>query len=97
MSEAILSLGRSTFGSSENSGRLMPIEEANALLNEWVGNERLRLQVIDACRSVANDIACFSFPSLHHASADFCVQAPIRHGSSASNVLHCIIVTTAAL
>ena len=45
MSEAILSLGRSTFGSSENSGRLMPIEEANALLNEWVGNERLRLHM----------------------------------------------------
>ena len=59
-------------------------------------NERLRLQVIDACSSVANDIACFHFPSLHHASADFCVQAPIRHGSSASNVQHCTIVTKAA-
>ena len=38
-------LGRSTFGDPANSGNLLPIEEANALLNEWVPNERLRLHM----------------------------------------------------
>jgi predicted hydrolase (HD superfamily) len=38
-------LGRSTFGDPANSGNLMPIEEATALLNEWVPNERLRLHM----------------------------------------------------
>lgn len=38
-------LGRSIFGDPKNSGNLMPMEEAVALLNEWVPNERLRLHM----------------------------------------------------
>jgi predicted hydrolase (HD superfamily) len=38
-------LGRSIFGNPANAGRLMTIEEAHALLNEWVPNERLRLHM----------------------------------------------------
>ena len=38
-------LGRSIFGDPANAGNLMPIEEAHALLNEWVPNERLRLHM----------------------------------------------------
>ncbi len=38
-------LNRTSFGSPENAGNLMSIEEANALLNEWVPNERLRLHM----------------------------------------------------
>jgi predicted hydrolase (HD superfamily) len=38
-------LGRSTFGDPKNTGNLMPIEEANGLINEWVPNERLRLHM----------------------------------------------------
>jgi predicted hydrolase (HD superfamily) len=38
-------LGRSVFGDPKNSGNLMSMEEAQALLNEWVPNERLRLHM----------------------------------------------------
>ena len=38
-------LGRSSFGDPVNAGNLMSIEEAHALLNEWVPNERLRLHM----------------------------------------------------
>ena len=38
-------LGRSSFGDPKNAGNLMSIEEATALLNEWVPNERLRLHM----------------------------------------------------
>jgi len=38
-------LGRSVFGDPKNTGNLMAIEEAHALLNEWVPNERLRLHM----------------------------------------------------
>ena len=38
-------LGRSTFGDPNNAGNLMSIEEAHALLNEWVPNEKLRLHM----------------------------------------------------
>ena len=38
-------LGRSEFGDPKNTGKLMPIEEANKLLNDWVENERLRLHM----------------------------------------------------
>lgn len=38
-------LGRSNFGDPVNAGNLMSIEEAHALLNEWVPNERLRLHM----------------------------------------------------
>ncbi len=38
-------LNRTEFGDKKNTGNLMPIEEAHALLNEWVPNERLRLHM----------------------------------------------------
>lgn len=38
-------LGRSSFGNPANNGNLMTIEEATALLNDWVPNERLRLHM----------------------------------------------------
>lgn len=38
-------LGRSSFGDPANAGKLMTIEEAHALLNEWVPNEKLRLHM----------------------------------------------------
>jgi len=38
-------LGRSDFGDPKNAGNLMSIDEAHALLNEWVPNERLRLHM----------------------------------------------------
>src|SRR5580704_16978928 len=45
MSSAILSLGRASFGDPANTGNLPTLEEAHALLNEWVPNERLRLHM----------------------------------------------------
>jgi len=45
MSEAILSLGRNSFGKPGNTGKLITIEAANALLKEWVLNERLQLHM----------------------------------------------------
>lgn len=38
-------LGRTDFGDPKNAGNLMSREEAHALLNEWVANERLRLHM----------------------------------------------------
>lgn len=38
-------IGRSVFGNPANAGRLIPLEEAHLLLNEWVPNERLRLHM----------------------------------------------------
>ncbi len=38
-------LGRSEFGDPKNTGNLMPLEDAHALLNEWAPNERLRLHM----------------------------------------------------
>jgi predicted hydrolase (HD superfamily) len=38
-------LGRSVFGNPANAGNVMSLEEAHALLNEWVPNERLRLHM----------------------------------------------------
>ncbi len=38
-------LGRSIFGNPANQGNLLPLEEAQQLLNEWVPNERLRLHM----------------------------------------------------
>lgn len=40
-----LHLGRTEFGNPANAGNMMTIEEAHALLNEWVPNERLRLHM----------------------------------------------------
>lgn len=38
-------LGRSEFGDPKNTGNLMSLKEAYALLNEWVPNERLQLHM----------------------------------------------------
>ena len=38
-------LHRQQFGDPANSGNLLSLEEAHALLNEWVPNERLRLHM----------------------------------------------------
>ena len=38
-------LGRTVFGDPANAGNLITIEEAHALLNDWVPNERLRLHM----------------------------------------------------
>ncbi len=38
-------LGRSVFGDPKNAGNLLSIEEATALLNEWVPNEKLQLHM----------------------------------------------------
>jgi predicted hydrolase (HD superfamily) len=45
MSSPILSLGRNSFGDAANEGKLLSQEEAQALLYEWVPNERLRLHM----------------------------------------------------
>ena len=39
-------LGRINFGDPKNAGNLMTTDNARALLNEWVLNERLRLHMI---------------------------------------------------
>jgi predicted hydrolase (HD superfamily) len=38
-------LGRSVFGDPSNKGRLMRLEQAHDLVNEWVSNDRLRLHM----------------------------------------------------
>lgn len=38
-------LNRTSFGDPKNAGNLIPINEAHALLNEWVPNEKLRLHM----------------------------------------------------
>ena len=45
MSQHDLHIGRTTFGDKANTGRLMSIEEAHQLLEEWVPNEKLRLHM----------------------------------------------------
>lgn len=40
-----LNLGRNVFGNPANKGNVLSIEEAHALLNEWVPNEKLRLHM----------------------------------------------------
>jgi predicted hydrolase (HD superfamily) len=42
---AIQPLGRSTFGDAANTGHLMSVEDATALMSDWVTNERLRLHM----------------------------------------------------
>lgn len=38
-------LNRTSFGDPANSGKLMSMDEAHTLLNEWVPNDRLRLHM----------------------------------------------------
>lgn len=42
---AVKPLGRSVFGDPANTGNVISIADANALLNDWVQNERLRLHM----------------------------------------------------
>jgi predicted hydrolase (HD superfamily) len=49
-------LNRQNFGDPANSGNLMPIAEAHALLNDWVKNERLRLHM----QQVAHLMKCWA-------------------------------------
>jgi predicted hydrolase (HD superfamily) len=44
-STPVLALGRSTFGNPADKDNLPTLEEAHALLAEWVPNERLRLHM----------------------------------------------------
>lgn len=41
-----LHLGRTEFGNTAHAGSLMSIAEAHELLREWVGNDRLRLHMM---------------------------------------------------
>src|SRR5580658_7537781 len=45
MTDGIHNLGRDQFGDPGNADNLLTIQEATALLNEWVSNERLRLHM----------------------------------------------------
>jgi len=45
MSTLSHSLGRNNFGKADNTGRLLPIADAESLLEEWVSNDRLRLHM----------------------------------------------------
>jgi predicted hydrolase (HD superfamily) len=49
-------LGRDTFGREEDAGRLLPKEEALALLNDWVPNGKLRLHM----KQVAHLMKCWA-------------------------------------
>ncbi|HTQ28162.1 MAG TPA: HD domain-containing protein [Puia sp.] len=42
---AIQPLGRSSFGNPAHKGKLLPIEDAQKLLEDWVSNARLRLHM----------------------------------------------------
>ena len=45
MTASIYMLERNSFGKIENTGNLLTIEGATALLNDWVDNDRLRLHM----------------------------------------------------
>ncbi len=45
MMSGIQPLGRSNFGNPANAGNVISIEEANAMLNDWISNDRLRLHM----------------------------------------------------
>jgi predicted hydrolase (HD superfamily) len=51
-----LFLNRTEFGNPANAGNVLSIEEAHALLNDWVKNERLKLHM----KQVANLMKCWA-------------------------------------
>ncbi len=51
-----LILNRSNFGNPANAGNVLSRDEANALLNDWVKNERLKLHM----NQVANIMKCWA-------------------------------------
>src|SRR5580704_14479376 len=61
MSTSALLLGRDQFGDPSNAGNLLTIDEAILLLNEWVGNERLRLHM----RQVAGVMKAWALEKEH--------------------------------
>lgn len=52
-----LQLGRTEFGNATNKGKVLSREAANALLNEWVLNDRLKLHM----RQVAHLMKCWAY------------------------------------
>ena len=52
----IIPLGRNEFGDPANAGKALPREEAEALLREWVKNERLQLHM----RQVGQLMRCWA-------------------------------------
>jgi predicted hydrolase (HD superfamily) len=52
----ILPLGRTVFGDPANAGNVLSREEANALLQEWVKNEKLQLHM----RQVGHLMRCWA-------------------------------------
>lgn len=52
-----LQLGRNEFGNASNKGKVLTRDAANALLNEWVLNERLKLHM----RQVAHLMQCWAY------------------------------------
>jgi predicted hydrolase (HD superfamily) len=51
-----LAIGRDVFGDPANFGKLLPVAEAEILLNEWVLNPRLKLHM----RQVAHLMKCYA-------------------------------------
>ena len=45
MNNNLLKLDRTEFGNPKNSGKVISVEEANALLDEWVLNDRLKVHM----------------------------------------------------
>lgn len=56
-----LIIGRNSFGNPANKGNLLSRQEADALLNEWVINPRLRLHM----QQVAHLMKCYAAEVLH--------------------------------
>ncbi len=61
-----LLLHRSTFGNPQNAGNVLSQQEAEALLNDWVKNERLKLHM----RQVAHLMFCWAKERLALSPAD---------------------------
>lgn len=61
-----LQLNRTHFGSVANSGNVLSRDEAEALLNEWVLNERLKLHM----KQVAHLMKCWAQEKEHLDEAD---------------------------
>jgi predicted hydrolase (HD superfamily) len=55
------SIGRNSFGNPQHTGRLLNLDQANQLLEEWVPNERLRLHM----RQVAGVMKAWALEKEH--------------------------------
>jgi len=54
-------IGRNTFGNPQHSGKLLSLDQANQLLEEWVPNDRLRLHM----RQVAGVMKAWALEKEH--------------------------------